>query len=107
MGRYSEKKVTGYNKSILEKADLKLGEKIEVNGRSVWLIGIEDTHINVNYNRKDSPNHVRIYYEESGGNHCTSIEGVSPEEITLLSQNKKNTKSLKATSITRSRRLQA
>ncbi|WP_286912718.1 MULTISPECIES: RHS repeat-associated core domain-containing protein [unclassified Pseudomonas] len=96
MGRYSEKKVTGYNKSILEKAGLKLGEKIEVNGRSVWLIGIEDSHINVNYNRKDSPNHVRIYYEESGGNHCASIEGVPPEEITLLSQNKEKYEALES-----------
>ncbi|WP_176514811.1 RHS repeat-associated core domain-containing protein [Pseudomonas faucium] len=96
MGRYSEKKVTGYNRSILEKAGLNLGEKIEVNGRSVWLIGIEDTHINVNYNRKDSPNHVRIYYEESGGNHCTSIEGVPPEEITLLSQNKEKYETLES-----------
>jgi len=92
MGRYSEKKVTGYNRSVIEKAGLKLGEKIKINDRGAWLISIEDTHITANFNSKDSTRHVRIFYEIGGADstsyYCHSIEGVAPEEITLLSQNK-------------------
>lgn len=94
MSRFSETTVIGYNRSIIEDSGLKPGDKIKLNGGSgAWLIGIADDHIKVDYNGEDGKFSIPAYYDESDLHfqsvHCGSIEGVAPQKITRVSQNKK------------------
>lgn len=89
MSHFSGITVEGYNRSIIEKAGLKAGQKIKVNNDSAWLISIHDNYIEVDYSRQDGSLSVVIFYESRDEfRFIESIEGVEKETIALTSQNK-------------------
>ncbi|QXH33594.1 RHS repeat-associated core domain-containing protein [Pseudomonas muyukensis] len=94
MSRFSASTVIGYNRSVIESSGLKPGDKIRLNddNKYAWLIRITDNHLEIDFNREDGSLSIPAYYDKSDLHfqsvHCASIEGISPENITLTSQNK-------------------
>lgn len=89
MNRFSTCKVRGYNRNIVERAGIKVGEEIRVNGKACWFVGVNDITLVVSYINAEGKYPVGHTYDtSSGGFHVLkSIDGIEPEDVSVYSQN--------------------
>ncbi|WP_409274137.1 hypothetical protein [Pseudomonas sp. KCJK9111] len=93
MSRFLDARVNGYNKSVIDNAGLKRGQRIHVNGDGCWFLQAESTQLHVLYvdkNGKFTEDYARRYPVTVPYTSIETISEVPCAEISLESQDPEN-----------------
>lgn len=93
MSRFLDARVNGYNKTVIDSAGLKRGQRIHVNGDGCWFLQAESTQLHVLYVDKDgkfNDYYARRYPVTVRYTSIRTITEVPCAEISLESQDPEN-----------------